>query len=265
VPNQAWWGRLSAGCSWLVAFIPAAGVGLIVSGYRDQGRRRQLAVLWDVCMLWPRAFHPLTPPSYGERAVPDLQRRILRLVKDRGGRPGRVLLMAHSQGTVLAVAALLQLEHGGEQRRRVALVTYGAPLARLYRRAFPAYVGGGQFAKLQGSLAEGQPAGDAARWRNFSRRTDLIGGDVFTAGDQPGGAGGDRVLRDPYTSRYVPEEPMPPVLGHSGYMKDPEMRDEVDALARRLLDEAGLHPVPPPPPPGPERPPPAPEPTSAGL
>jgi len=256
VPDQAWWGRLAAGCSWLVAFIPAAGVGVIVSGYRDHGRRRQLAVLWDVCMFWPRAFHPLAPPSYGERAVPDLQRRILRLVKDRGGRPGRVLLMAHSQGTVLAVAALLQLVADDEQRRRVGLVTYGAPLTRLYRRAFPAYVGGGQFTELQRSLAEGLPAGDAARWWNFSRRTDLIGGEVFTDADQSGAEGGDRVLRDPSTSRYVPEEPMPPLLGHSGYMKDPEMRDTVDALARRLLDETGGHPVPPPPPPPTPGPPP---------
>ena len=241
VPNGVWWGRLSAACTWVVTLIPWAAVAVVLSGYRDRGRRRQLGVLWDVGMFWPRAFHPLAPPSYAERAVPDLEERIERLTKDRNGRQGRVLLMAHSQGTVLAAVALAQLASSeGTARRRVALVTYGAPLARLYRRAFPAYFGDGMLAELHGDLGAG-----GARWRNYHRKTDLIGGPVFTGTDELDRGDGDRRLRDPFTHWYAPRDPMPPALGHSSYMRDPSMRHEVDGLAGELLVEAAVSVVPP--------------------
>jgi hypothetical protein len=247
VPNGVWWGRLAAACTWVVTLIPWAAVAVVLSGYRDRGRRRQLGVLWDVGMFWPRAFHPLAPPSYAERAVPDLEERIGRLTKDRNGRQGRVLLMAHSQGTVLAAAALRQLASAeGTARRRVALVTYGAPLARLYRRAFPAYFGDGMFAELDGDLGAGR-----TRWRNYHRKTDLIGGPVFTGTDELGRGDGDRCLRDPFTHWYVPRDPVPQALGHSGYMRDPGMRHEVDFLAGELLVEAAT-PAPAPEPSAPE-------------
>ena len=81
---------------------------------------------------------------------------------------------------------------------------------------------------------------DAAgtRWRNYHRRTDLIGGPVFTGTDALDRGYGDRLLRDPFTHWYVPRDPMPPALGHSGYMRDPAMRHEVDDLAGQLLVEA---------------------------
>src|SRR5215207_991733 len=249
VPNGVWWGRLSAACTWVVTLIPWAAVAVVLSGYRDRGRRRQLGVLWDVGMFWPRAFHPLAPPSYAERAVPDLEERIGRLAKDRSGRQGRVLLMAHSQGTVLAAAAVAQLASSeGTARQRIALVTYGAPLARLYRRAFPAYFGDGMFAKLHHDLRAG-----GARWRNYHRKTDLIGGPVFTDTDTLDRGDGDRCLRDPFTHWYVPRDPMPQALGHSSYMRDPAMRHEVDCLAGELLVEAAT-PAPPPPAPQPSAP-----------
>ena len=201
VPTGVWWGRLSAASTWVVTLIPAAAVAVVLAGYRDRGRRRQLGVLWDVGMFWPRAFHPRAPPSYAERAVPDLQERIGRLTRERGGREGRVLLMAHSQGTVLAAAALRQVaSSGAAARRRVGLVTYGAPLTRLYRRAFPAYFGDGLFAGLYEAV--GTPA---SRWRNFYRRTDLIGGRVFTGPDN-GHGDADECLRDPST-RGWPRDP----------------------------------------------------------
>jgi hypothetical protein len=236
VPGGVWWGRLSAACTWVVTLIPAAAIAVVLSGYRDRGRRRQIGVLWDVCMFWPRAFHPLAPPSYAERAVPDLEERISRLIKDRPSGAGRVLLMAHSQGTVLAAAALRHLAAPGPAAaRRVGLVTYGAPLTRLYRRAFPAYFGDGIFAELYGEVG----AADA-RWRNFYRRTDPIGGPVFTG---PDGAhdDADQCLHDPDTSCYVPRDPLPAVRGHSGYMRDPCMQDSVDRLAGRLGGELEAH------------------------
>ena len=229
VPVGVWWGRLSAACTWVVTLIPAVAIAAVLTGYRERGRRRQIGVLWDVCMFWPRAFHPLAPPSYGERAVPDLEERISRLTEDRAAGAGRVLLMAHSQGTVLAAAALRHLaSSGAAAMHRVALVTYGAPLTRLYRRAFPAYFGDGIFAELYGEVG----AADA-RWRNFHRRTDPIGGPVFTGPDVARGDA-DECLLDPDTKWYVPRDPLPTVRGHSGYMRDPCMRGYVDSLAGHL-------------------------------
>ena len=148
---------------------------------------------------------------------------------------GLVLLMAHSQGTVLAVAALEQLPSSSAPAAggRVGLVTYGAPLTRLYRRAFPAYFGDGIFAELHETV--GTPT---SRWRNFHRRTDLIGGPVFTGPDD-GHRDADVCLRDPSTRWYVPRDPEPPVLGHSGYMADESMYGYVEGLAARLLVELG--------------------------
>jgi|Tabmets5t2r1_1033131.scaffolds.fasta_scaffold08531_1 hypothetical protein len=89
------------------------------------------------------------------------------------------------------------------------------------------------FAELDRDLGAG-----GARWRNYHRKTDLIGGPVFTGTDTLDRGDGDRCLRDPFTHRYVPRDPMPPALGHSGYMRDPTMRHEVDDLAGQLLVEA---------------------------
>jgi hypothetical protein len=146
--------------------------------------------------------------------------------------------MAHSQGTVLAVAALEQLVSSPAPAERVAagrvgLVTYGAPLTRLYRRAFPAYFGDRLFAELYETV--GTPT---SRWRNFHRGTDLIGGPVFTGPDDRYREA-DQCLRDPSTRWYVPRDPMPPVLGHSSYMADPSMDGYVEGLAGQFLVELG--------------------------
>ena len=233
VPAGVWWGRLAGACTWVVTLLPAAAIAAVLTGYRDRGRRRQLGVLWDVALFWPRAFHPLAPPSYAERAVPDLEERISRLSKDRPDGAGRVLLMAHSQGVVLAAAALQQLaSSSAPAAHRVGLVTYGAPLTRLYRRAFPAYFGDGLFAKLYGNIGTAD-----ARWRNFHRKTDLIGGPVFTGPDSSH-RDADQCLLDPSTRWYVPRDPMPPVRGHSSYMDDPSMYRFVEGLANQFLEHA---------------------------
>jgi hypothetical protein len=65
------------------------------------------------------------PPCYAERTVPDLLIR-MRPVHASGG---LVLLSGHSQGSVLAAAAALQLSPA--EQRRSALLTYGSPLRRL--------------------------------------------------------------------------------------------------------------------------------------
>ena len=51
---------------------------------------------------------------------------------------GKTLVAAHSQGTILAAAALLQTECRATDDT-VALVTFGSPLCKLFHWAFPAY------------------------------------------------------------------------------------------------------------------------------
>ena len=110
----------------LMAFLYAA--------WSDPTKRRTIGVLWDVGTFWPRSYHPLSPPCYTERAVPELQRRMWWL-HDNGG---QVMLAAHSQGSVLATAALVQpgCRPAGDQP---ALITFGYPVCKLYSWGFPAY------------------------------------------------------------------------------------------------------------------------------
>ena len=122
--------------SWLI------GVGFLLfvtwgrRAYKDPSARRTIGILWDVGTFWPRAAHPFAPPCYAERAVPDLTWRMATWTAATGG---RLVISGHSQGSVLAAAAVWQLT--AAVRGRVALLTYGSPLERLYGRWFPAHFG----------------------------------------------------------------------------------------------------------------------------
>ena len=59
---------------------------------------------------------------------------------------------------------------------------------------------------------------------------------MFT-GPDGGRSAADLCLLDPYTNWYAPGDPLPPVLGHSSYMRDPYMHGYVEYLARQLLIE----------------------------
>ncbi|MDA2894078.1 hypothetical protein PDG61_24435 [Mycolicibacterium sp. BiH015] len=150
--------------------IVAAFVGLVVLAVRNRQTRRSIAILWDVITFWPRANHPLTPPSYGGRTVFDLRLR-MRVLRESAD-PTEVVLVAHSQGTIIAAATLMQATGRNE---RYPLLTFGAPLRRLYSCNFPAYFGREALDKVR-RLAE--PEG-ANRWINLWAHTDPIGGWVF--------------------------------------------------------------------------------------
>ncbi|MFH8342045.1 hypothetical protein [Streptomyces sp. AM6-12] len=220
--------RIAAGVSqglgsWLV------GLGFLLfvtwgrRAYKDRGARRTVGILWDVGTFWPRAAHPFAPPCYAERAVPDLT---WRMATWTGATGGRLVLSGHSQGSVLAAVAAWQLPPAA--RSRVALLTYGSPLERLYGRWFPAHFGPAALAGLHR---------DIARWSNVYRRTDPIGGPVRlpTDGrppvDQP-------PLRDPLAYGRTPEHPLPtPILGHSDYQADPVFAEVRARLLARLRAE----------------------------
>ncbi|MFD6531651.1 hypothetical protein [Streptomyces sp. NPDC060184] len=207
--------------SWMVGF---GFVLFVASGrraYRDASARRTIGILWDVGTYWPRAAHPFAPPCYAERAVPDLASRMSAWTARTGG---RLVISGHSQGSVLAASAVWQLP--AVTRRRVALLTYGSPVERLYGRWFPAYFGPAALRGLHGSVH---------CWRNLWRATDPIGGPV-----RVGGAAGrpevDRgPLKDPLVHGRTAELPLPePILGHSDYQADPAFAQERAALLAEL-------------------------------
>ena len=227
------------GFGWLPAYSPAITnvsvfitatlatllVGLAVAAYRDRQLRRVVAVLWDVITFWPRANHPLTPPCYAERTVPELLAR-LGWLTDAGST--RVVLAAHSQGSVIAAATLLQAD--GETSQRVGLLTFGSPLRRLYARNFPAYFGTGAIPRLR---QRQQP-----RWINLWARSDPIGSWVIDEQDrsmQEALENVDYRLLDVESLAPRPDGTYPPICGHSGFWTRPDYRDAMVALESQLL------------------------------
>jgi pimeloyl-ACP methyl ester carboxylesterase len=190
--------------------------------------RRVVAVLWDVITFWPRANHPLTPPCYAERTVPELLDRIKTLIADD---ETRVVVAAHSQGTVIAAATLLQAD---AMRERVALLTFGSPLRRLYARNFPAYFGTGALPRL-GELQQ-------RRWINLWAWSDPIGSWVHDGDNrdmQSALVDIDYRLLDVQALHPRPDGSYPPVCGHSGFWTRPEYDDAMRTLDAVLLPDGG--------------------------
>jgi hypothetical protein len=206
--------------SWLIGFGFILFVTFGRRAYKDASARRTIGILWDVGTFWPRAAHPFAPPCYAERAVPDLTWRMATWTRATGG---RLVISGHSQGSVLAASAAWQLEPSA--RARVALLTYGSPLERLYGRWFPAYFGPAALASLHREV-------DC--WRNLYRLTDPIGGPVRLPGEC-GPAVDREPLKDPLAYGRTELHPLPsPILGHSDYQADPAFAEERERLLARL-------------------------------
>jgi hypothetical protein len=198
---------------------------LAVQAFRDRQLRRVVAVLWDVITFWPRANHPLTPPCYAERTVPELLDRLRALTADD---ETRVVLVAHSQGTAIAAATLLQDDDS--TARRVALMTFGSPLRRLYARNFPAYFGTGALPRLRQR--------ERPRWINLWARTDPIGSWVNDDGNRSLQEALEEVdyrVLDVESLTPRADGTYPPICGHSGFWRRPENRDAVSKLESVLL------------------------------
>ncbi|GGV00339.1 hypothetical protein GCM10010275_43900 [Streptomyces litmocidini] len=207
--------------SWMIGF----GFLLFVTwgrrAYKDASARRTIGILWDVGTFWPRAAHPFAPPCYAERAVPDLTWRMSSWTRSTGG---RLVISGHSQGSVLAAAAVWQLQPA--TRRRVALLTYGSPLERLYGRWFPAYFGPEALRALNRTVH---------CWSNLYRATDPIGGPVRVPAEDGRPAVDAAVLLDPVAYGRTRRHPLPePILGHSDYQADPAFARCRSGLLDRL-------------------------------
>ena len=214
-----WADRLAGPASVVLGLVPLFAVVGIARLYRSRAVRRVVGVLWDVATFWPRWFHPWSPPAYGERAVPQLGDRLTVLTSE-----GRVVVSAHSQGSVVAFAALMSA--GERVTARTALLTHGSPLARLYARYFPEYAASSAF----GDLAD-----QVRGWVNLWRVTDYIGGVVAAPGVD------DVAVVDPPSTR-------PPALGEARPVAlrhgDFEHTPEYEAALGRLMSRLALTPDP---------------------
>jgi hypothetical protein len=192
LPSQGL-GQIIGFSSWALGGVALGAIWLIRTARNDTGLRRAVGIIWEVASFFPRRFHPLAPPSYAERSVPELRGRLIDLTAR-----GRVLLVAHSQGTLISAAALLTLLGDPTCRphiRRIAWITFGCMLRRLFGRAYPHVVRRADLAALKTELehreaAEGNdfPEPDVGRppyWMNFGRHSDYLGGRVFTEHQLP--------------------------------------------------------------------------------
>jgi hypothetical protein len=206
-------GLLAGVGSWVVVAFVGGLLSLGYASLRNRSLRRTVGILWDVCTFWPRANHPFTPPPYTECAVPDLLARIRSLSQDESD---RVVLSAHSQGSVIAVPVALRLD--AEHLDRVRLLLHGCPVARLYARWFPAYFS----VEVFDALGERFPG----RWRTLYRRTDYIGGWAITRDTDRAASyvpGNLRVAPDDQVDQEVPDPPLAggPPKRHSDYWLEP--------------------------------------------
>jgi hypothetical protein len=199
------------------------------------------------------------------------------------------LVIAHSEGTLITAAALLSLQQrdlagridradpqifvspghpdpAGTELAGVCWVTYGCMLRRIFTRAWPDQLPLDDLADLKRELEGYEPGawagrerfplppeGKVARWINFGRYTDYLGGRVFaelqakpTVRDRcperkAEQRRDDLFLWDPTRRwRYVGQVEEPRMWTHSfdyqSDMEDPRLRAHVEAAATVLDD-----------------------------
>jgi hypothetical protein len=247
---------------WLVGAGAVALYGYTMSAFRSQAKRTQIQVLWDVGTFWPRACQPFAPPCYMERSVPELVNRldslltpgqgegnVAQIARELTTRLGpnlsqerlaadlreliphydRILVNGYSQGACISAAAIAQLP--AAQISKIALVTVGSPLRRLYGRGFPIYFAPHCLDDLRELLG----GGEQVRWRNAVRNSDYIGGFVFA--DPYGDEllkhfAVDKAVLDPVC--VIPGDgdnaTVPVIHAHSDFWPDPQVALMTSAL-----------------------------------
>lgn len=222
-------GLLSNELRWLEGLAALVALTFLPGAFLIIWKSQRIGHLWDVLTFWPGWGHPFAPPSYAMRAVPEIANRVTNRLE------GPVVLAGHSQGSVLAATVVAGL--APEVRDRVALLTYGSPLVRLYQRTFPDYFGEEEMALLAGSLTS--PDASTPRWRNVYRPSDQIAAPILTAAAgevfaaESVDVGIDVMASDPYPHvghTPPPGDPMPTIKGHGGYPEDPPYQAAVAKL-----------------------------------
>jgi len=238
----AWTQPLAATGLVALAFLAGALLREVYAAARHPASARHLGGLSDLACFWPRESHPLVPPCYALKVVPELAARAAGHLAEPNT---RVVLAGHSQGTLLVAAATTRLLSGlsEQDRERVGIVMAGSPMQCAYSRAFPGVVPYAGLLELNHDLD--------GRWRTLCRGTDPIGGGLTTWRRQvfddqligvgfredgtsgalppavpgPTGAlvlGGDHWLPDPQRGPFPGRRWASGVLHHEDYFSDPE-------------------------------------------
>lgn len=184
----------------LVLQLAGAAVVLVILLGQLQPVREVLGKIADIAGFWPVRDHPLAGSSYREASVAGIQ-ELIRRHNDHG-----VVLVAHSQGSVICAWLIVHGQRTSPQRARPYLVTAGSPLGSVYSVFFPA--------TFHPDFLAGVGAGTRA-WANYWRRTDPVGSPVDGAVN--------RLLPDPREDGVV--------RGHGDYWTEPDIIEYVASLA----------------------------------
>ncbi|HSV39041.1 MAG TPA: hypothetical protein VLI04_09795 [Nocardioidaceae bacterium] len=248
LPHAEWTRNIATLSMYLVVGMSALLVMLGSQIRRSESARKAVGVIWDLTTFWPRAAHPLAPPCYAERVIPELGTRT-RWALNRG-EGNLVILSGHSQGSLIVASMASRLTM--RELQRVRIITYGSQIRGLYGRVFPRVFGAEAIgytvttdrARLDDAFPDAprttpapgpppepaHPADDSLRgrlsrvggaWVNLFRRSDYLGFRVFSDVDSP-------------VDRPVPEVPVetmgdpgPAVMTHSGYQHSMAYRTHV--------------------------------------
>jgi hypothetical protein len=143
---------------WGIVLAATVILAFMVMNAATSKEERPLAILWDVMCFLPNAAHPFGAPSYSNRVVPELARRINDWLEApvpaqapgsaapsqaTAGPSHAVLVSAHSLGAVVAIAALFHLKACKPDLdfKRIRLLTYGVQLRPYFGRFFPELFG----------------------------------------------------------------------------------------------------------------------------
>jgi hypothetical protein len=256
LPLPAWLQPLSTVGVAVLWLLVGGLLRLVYLAARRPEAARGLGVLYDLASFWPREAHPVVPPCYALKVVPEVAARAAEHLRDPNT---RVVLTGHSQGSLLVAVAASRLLAAlpAAEHERLGLITAGSQLQWAYPRAFPAVVPHASLTALSGELR--------GRWRALCRGTDPLGGAVSswdrqvyggmllgvgfradgTAGALPAATrgptgalvlGGDHWLPDPQRGPFPGRRWRAGVLRHADYYADPEW-DRAVAMA------AGLEPT----------------------
>ncbi|WP_210480117.1 hypothetical protein [Naasia sp. SYSU D00948] len=243
----------------MLGAVALAALGAVAANALTR-KERPVAVLWDLLCFLPRAGHPFGPPSYAERAVPELDDRIRTWLQEPSLLRRRVIVSAHSMGVVLAISTLFA-RYAAEDAplHDVGLLTYGAQPRPYFGRFFPELFGPrvlGTRSCLRPSLLGADPwlrtiARDekgrketfrgpgtsptltrllttkgAPAWVNLWRRTDFLGFPVHSYSDVANvvDRGAAELLPGPYER----------VATHSDYFEVSQYRAALEEVLSRV-------------------------------
>ena len=188
----------------VIAHVAAIGaVAFVIFGGRMGGVRPVLSLIADIAGFWDTCYHPFAGDTYRHHVLKGIGSDLEGLPREE-----RVVLVGHSQGSVLVAWYVAHYTHRG-----LALVTCGSPLVSLYGLFFPRYFGSDLLGVIRSNSRE---------WKNTWRLTDPIATPLLTT---IGYADDDIELIDPPTTGQLDV-----VRGHSDYWTDPVQMQTVAAL-----------------------------------